>query len=69
METFLLGSLYDAIMGNPEVVAMILSVTGTSWVASIITVFTKTRKSKWYKIIEILALVWGKAKEKHKLEK
>ncbi len=31
--------------------------------ASIITAFTKTKDSKWYKLVEVLALLVKKAKE------
>lgn len=65
METFLLDTIPALVMANPEIVASLLGITGTSFVASILTVFTKTRKSKWYKLIELLAFVWGRAKEQH----
>ena len=68
METFLMA-IPNVVMENPEIVSVLLGITGTSWVASLITVFTKTRKSKWYKLVELLAFVWGKAKEEYKESK
>lgn len=57
MQTFILDFI-DSNMG------MIAGILATHFGASILTVFTKTRNSKWYRLIEILALVIKKAKDK-----
>ena len=66
METLLLETVPNLIMGNPEIVGMALGVTGLQWVGKIYLAMTATKKSKWYKLVELGCMIWGKAKEEHK---
>ena len=66
METLLLETVPNLIMGNPELVSMALGVTGLQWVGKIYLAMSATKKSKWYKYIELACMIWGKAKEEHK---
>lgn len=43
--------------------------TGTVFGASVITAITKTKDSKWYKAIELAAILTKKAKEEIKTSK
>lgn len=51
------------IMNNPDIVLGLFSVILTIFGAKITVITTKTRDNKWYKLIELLAMLWGKAKE------
>ena len=52
------------IINNSDIIAPVRGFLLVHFSASIITVITKTKSTKLYKLIEALALVWGKAKDK-----
>jgi len=66
METLFLETIPSLVMANPQAVSMLLGVTGVQWVGKIFLATTATKKSRWYKLIEMVCMIWGKAKENHK---
>ena len=51
------------IVENADAIAGILLAMGGSFIAKLFVMFTKTKQSKWYKLVEALALVFGKVKD------
>lgn len=66
METLLLNTIPEMIMGNPTIVSAVLGVTGLQWVGKIYLAMSHTKASKWYKLVELACMIWGKAKEDYK---
>lgn len=60
----ILDTVLDFIKNNGELIALINGLLMTHFGASVYVASTKTKASKLYKIIEALALVIGKTKEK-----
>lgn len=49
---------------NADVVANALFVLCGSFIAKLYVMFTETKDKPWYKLLEALALVFGKVKQK-----
>jgi hypothetical protein len=60
----MLDLILEYIANNPEQIAGLITITGGSVLASIITAITKTRSSLWYKAFEAVALNVFRAKDK-----
>ncbi len=51
------------IVNNPEIIMAMLTAAFTSFGASALTIVTKTKVSLAYKVLEVIALNVGKAKD------
>jgi hypothetical protein len=59
-----MNAILEFVINNPETVSILLTALGGSSLAGLITAFTKTRQTLWYKALEVVALNIFKAKDK-----
>jgi len=59
-----MDKIIEMISGNQAILVTVVGFLLTHFAASIATATTKTKNNKWYKLLEALALVVKKAKEK-----